>query len=146
MVHVNFFISMNLSKLYPHAIFFHLCFAARISTAYCKKCLVQKEVFPLFESTCVHLIAATYFFILWGLASTHSMAAAMAYFTDFYHNFSLRAFSSRLKNITVSNCFFYECCFTIWSWKFILLLISSTWSIVYSDTPIWAKFLIRPDK
>lgn len=48
----------------------------------------------------------------------------------------------QLKNIMWSNCFFYECCFTIWSWKFTLLLILSGWSLVYFDTLNWAKFLI----
>lgn len=74
-------------------------------------------------------------------AGKYSMAAAMEYFTDFQQSFSLRAFFSRLKNITINNCFFYECCFTIWSWKFILQLILSTWSLVY-QTLLFQVFLL----
>lgn len=106
-----------------------------ISTVYCT---TKYYLMFIFNSTCVYFIVAKYFFHLWGLASNHYMAAAKKGFVDFKPNFSLMASSSRL-NITASNYFLYECRFTIWTWKFILQLILSTWSIVYSTNTDLSK-------
>lgn len=55
MIYANCFISMNLSKFYPHAAFFHLCFAARIFTSHGIKRQYFVWIHPC-TSHCCHLL------------------------------------------------------------------------------------------
>lgn len=54
-VHANCFISMSLSKFYPHATFLHSCFAARISTFYSTKRQYFVWIHPC-TSHCCHTL------------------------------------------------------------------------------------------